>query len=179
MFELLTASEDSWMDRFHRYSSSLIFGLAYGKRMPRGDEEEVKNVEHLMVNFLYSARVGTWIVDAIPFLNKLPKILAPWKRIGDEYHDFEAKFYMGNLEEAEKSEKWNWAKQANTMKEARDMPSLERAYMVGIMVSSKRTRPLESLPKRQSGTFADPVLFIVCSMRPEVIQRQWPCIHSC
>lgn len=82
IYELLSTNEDSWMDRFHRYSSSLIFALAYGKRMPRGDEDEVKNIEQVMVNFLYSARVGTWIVDAIPALNKLPKFLAPWKRIG-------------------------------------------------------------------------------------------------
>ena len=65
MFELLSATSEDWMDSFHRYSSSFTFGLAYGKRMPRGDEEEVKNVEELMNNFLYSARVGTWIVDAV------------------------------------------------------------------------------------------------------------------
>ena len=133
MFELLSVAEDGWMDRFHRYSSSLIFGLAYGKRMPRGDEEEAKNVEQLMVNFLYSARVGTWIVDAIPILNKLPKFFAPWKRLGDEYHDFESKFYLQNLEEGQNSDQWNWAKQATSMKEVRDMPRKELAYVVGIM----------------------------------------------
>ena len=133
MFELLSADEDGWMDRFHRYSSSLIFGLAYGKRMPRGDEEEVKNVEQLMENFLYSARVGTWIVDAIPVLNKLPKFLAPWKRLGNEYHEFESKFFIRNLEEAKASERWNWARQANSMKEVSNMPIKEVAYVVGIL----------------------------------------------
>ena len=133
MFELLSINEDDWMDRFHRYSTSLVFGLAYGKRMPRGDEEEVKNVEQLMVNFLSSARVGTWIVDAMPILNKLPKFLAPWKKIGDEYHDFESKYYMRNLDEAQKSNRWNWAKQATSMKETDDMSTKELSYAVGIL----------------------------------------------
>ena len=133
MSELLTASEDDWMGRFHRYSSSLIFGLAYGKRMPRGDEEEVQNIGQVMENILYSARVGTWIVDAIPVLNKLPTFLAPWKQTADKYHDFESAFFMRNLEEAQKSTKWNWAKQAKTMKESREMTTKELSYLVGIM----------------------------------------------
>lgn len=121
LYELLSVGEDQWMDRFHRYSSSLTFGLAYGKRMPRGDEQDVLVVEQLMKNFLYSARVGTWIVDAIPALNKLPGVLAPWKKIGQQFHDFEASFYMRNLEEARTSKHWNWTKQAESMKESREM----------------------------------------------------------
>ena len=103
MFELLSVNSEDWMDCFHRYSSSLTFGLAYGKRMPRGNEEEVQNIEVVMNNFLYSARVGTWIVDAIPILNKLPKFLAPWKQIADRYHEFESSFYIRNKREAQAS----------------------------------------------------------------------------
>jgi hypothetical protein len=133
MYELLSTTQDAWMDRFHRYSSSLIFALAYGKRMPRGDEKEVQNIEQVMNNFLYSARVGTWIVDAIPALNKLPKFLAPWKRIGDEYHAFESKFYLENLEDGKKAKGWNWTKEASNMKESNEMPTKELSYVVGIM----------------------------------------------
>ena len=133
MYELLSTNEDAWMERFHRYSSSLIFALAYGKRMPRGDEEEVTTIEQIMVNILYAARVGTWIVDAIPALNKLPKFLAPWKRIADEYHDFESKFYLDKMEDGKKSSRWNWIKEASSMKESSEMSTKELSYVVGIM----------------------------------------------
>ena len=133
MYELLSTTPEAWMDHFHRYSSSLIFALAYGKRMPRGDEKEIQNIEQVMNNFLYSARVGTWIVDAIPALNKLPKFLAPWKRIGDEYHAFESKFYLENLEDGKKAKGWNWTKEASTMKESNEMSTKELSYVVGIM----------------------------------------------
>src|ERR1700744_552978 len=72
--ELLEPDAD-FSDRYHRYSSSLIFGLAYGRRTPRGDEREVLGIDQLMRNFVYAARVVTWIVDSIPALNYLPKFL--------------------------------------------------------------------------------------------------------
>ena len=77
--------------------------------------------------------MGTWIVDAIPALNQLPKFLAPWKRIGDEYHEFESKFYLDNLEDGQKSSRWNWTKQASSMKESSEMSRKELSYVVGIM----------------------------------------------
>lgn len=133
MFELLSANAENWMESFHRYSSSLTFGLAYGKRMPRGNEEEVRMIGQVMDNFLYSARVGTWIVDAVPILNKLPKFLAPWKKTADRYHDFESSFYVRIKREAEASPNWNWIKEAARMKESQEMPEKEFAYLVGIM----------------------------------------------
>jgi cytochrome P450 len=59
--------------------------------------------------------------------------MAPWKRLGDEYHDFESKFYLNNLEKAQNSDRWNWARQAASMKETDGLPAKEVAYMVGIM----------------------------------------------
>jgi hypothetical protein len=129
----LLDSEAHFADRYHRYSSSLIFALAYGRRMIRGDEREVKGIDQVMENFLYAARVGTWIVDAIPVLNYLPSFLAPWKRQGDKLHNFEAKLFIDNLAQGQHSSSWNWAKQAQTMKEGRAMTEKELAYDVGIL----------------------------------------------
>lgn len=135
MYELLSVDENGWMSRFHRYTSSLVSALAYGKRMPDGDgdEEEVRTLGQLVKNFLYSARVGTWIVDAIPALNKLPAFLAPWKSVGQEFLGFEAALYMQILEKARRSKHWNWTKQAESMKESREMTDLERSYLIGIL----------------------------------------------
>ncbi|KIX09246.1 uncharacterized protein Z518_00325 [Rhinocladiella mackenziei CBS 650.93] len=132
IYELLDPHAD-FSDRYHRYSSSLIFALAYGRRLPKGDESEVKAIDQVMENFLFAARVGTWIVDALPALNYLPDFLAPWKRYGDELHKFESKLYMGNMAQGLKSTSWNWAKQVQDMKEAQEMSPKELAYDVGII----------------------------------------------
>ena len=83
---------DDFFKRYHRYSSSLTFALAYGKRMPTGQEEEVKGVERIMDN-LNKAFIANWIVDSLPFLNQLPSFMKPWKKIADIIGDEERRFF--------------------------------------------------------------------------------------
>ncbi|CAL5873185.1 uncharacterized protein PFLUO_LOCUS7454 [Penicillium psychrofluorescens] len=130
--ELLSPAVD-FSDRYHRYSSSLIFALAYGRRLETGNEPEIKAIDQVMENFLYAARVGTWLVDALPFLNHLPKSLAPWRRYADDLHKFESKLAMENMTRGQETASWNWAKQVQDMKESSEMTPKERAYDVGII----------------------------------------------
>jgi hypothetical protein len=80
IFELLTT--DDFSSRFRRYSPRAIYALTCGKRLERGDEHEAEEIAQIMEGFLSAARVGTWVVDALPFLNHLPAFLALWKRYG-------------------------------------------------------------------------------------------------
>jgi cytochrome P450 len=130
--DLLVPDVD-FSDRYHRYASSLIFALSYGRRLSNGDEPEARAIEQVMTNFLYAARVGTWIADAVPVLNYLPKFLAPWKRYADKLHDFESTLYRNNMNQAQQTPSWNWSKQVQGMKESKDMPLKELAYNVGII----------------------------------------------
>lgn len=130
MFELL--STDDFSSRFHRYSSSTIYALAYGKRLERGDEHEAEEIAQIMEGFLSAARVGTWIVDALPILNHLPAWMAPWKRHGEQLHKFEAEVYSRNMKDGQQRSGWNWSKHVLDIKESRSMPLLELAYDVGI-----------------------------------------------
>lgn len=130
IFEMLSTS--NFTDRYHRYSSSLLFTLAYGKRLVHGDEPEAKAIDQIMENFLYAGRVGTWIVDALPALNYLPAFLAPWKRYGNELHRFEADNYTTFMAEGLKTKSWNFSKQVKEVPESKGMSPLEQAYDVGI-----------------------------------------------
>ena len=130
--DLLSPNVD-FANAYHRYASSLIFALAYGRRLPTGNESEVRAIDQVMENFLYAARVGTWIVDAIPVLNYLPGFLAPWKRQGDKLHAFESTLFMDNMDKALQTASWNWSKQVQDLKEAQHMSRKELAYDVGIL----------------------------------------------
>ncbi|KAK6375934.1 hypothetical protein LTS17_007756 [Exophiala oligosperma] len=132
LYELLSPSVD-FVDRYHRYSSSVIFALPYGRRLPVGDEPEIQAIDEVMKNFLYAARVGTWLVDSIPILNYLPKFLAPWRRLGDRLHKFESTLCIDNMTRGLESESWNWSKHVSGMKEGRNMSTKELAYDVGII----------------------------------------------
>lgn len=131
LYELLRT--DDFSSSFHRYASSLIYALAYGKRLETTNLPEAKEVEQIMEGFLYAARVGTWIVDALPALNLLPNWMAPWKIQGENLHKFEAQIMSKNLEKGRVAEGWNWTKQVLSMKESKEMSQLELAYDVGII----------------------------------------------
>ena len=131
MYELLYT--DDFSSSFHRYASSLIYALAYGRRLETANLPEAQEVEQIMEGFLYAARVGTWIVDAIPALNRLPSWMAPWKVRGEELHQYEARVMSKNLEKGKVAEGWNWTKQVLSMKESQNMSQLELAYGVGII----------------------------------------------
>ncbi|KIW80422.1 hypothetical protein Z517_07037 [Fonsecaea pedrosoi CBS 271.37] len=132
LYEFLSPGVD-FVDRYHRYSSSVIFALAYGRRLPKGDEPEIQAIDEVMKNFLYAARVGTWLVDAVPILNYLPKFLAPWRRLGDRLHKLESTLCIDNMTKGLDSASWNWSKHVSGMKEGRDMSTKELAYDVGII----------------------------------------------
>lgn len=131
MYELLRT--DDFSSSFHRYASSLIYALAYGKRLETANLPEAKEVEQIMEAFLSAARVGTWIVDAIPALNWLPSWMAPWKVRGEELHQYEARIMSKNLEKGKVAVGWNWTKQVLSMKESQNLSQLELAYDVGII----------------------------------------------
>ncbi|KAL1967101.1 hypothetical protein VTN77DRAFT_3625 [Rasamsonia byssochlamydoides] len=81
-------------------------------------------------------RVGTWIVDALPFLNVLPPALAPWKRTAEGFFQIEKSLHLRNLEKGLSSKAWNWSKEFSSSKEAEQMSQLELAYNIGIIADA-------------------------------------------
>ncbi|KAK4553134.1 hypothetical protein LTR86_009861 [Recurvomyces mirabilis] len=126
--EFLT--KDDFFKRYHRYSSSLTFALAYGKRMPTGQEEEVKGVERIMDN-LNKAFITNWIVDSLPWLNNLPDFMKPWKKTADFLGDEERDFFNDIRRPATSRPGYNWCKDILTMKEHKDLTDLQLSYVIG------------------------------------------------
>ncbi|KAF2219786.1 cytochrome P450 [Elsinoe ampelina] len=126
--EFLT--KDDFFKRFHRYSSSLTFALAYGKRMPTGQEEEVKGVEKIM-DSLNTAFITNWIVDSLPFLNELPRFVRPWQKLADFLGDEERDFFNSIRAPAASRKGYNWCKDILTMKEHKALTDTQLSYVIG------------------------------------------------
>lgn len=131
IYELLSTND--FASRYHRYTSSLMYALAYGRRCHRGDEPEIQGADQVNENFLYAGRVGTWIVDALPVLNRLPKMLALWKKHAERFYNLESRLHTQNMKNGLATPSWNMAKQINSAKEAQTMRPLEVAYDIGII----------------------------------------------
>jgi hypothetical protein len=133
-------STNDFSARYSRYASSMIMSLAYGKRFVRGDESQLKRIQKVVENFIGAARVGVWIVDALPVLNYLPKLIAPWKRYADDLYAYESNVHGDNFTSAKESSSWNWSKHVSGKAAdlgsddyLRNIPSLELAYNLGII----------------------------------------------
>ncbi|KAH8422446.1 cytochrome P450 [Aspergillus melleus] len=119
-----------------RYSVSLVYALTYGFRLETGDEPEIHSAREILSNFVYAGRPGTWIVDAVPILNKLPEPLAPWKKEAERFFNIEAGQHMRNMNRALTNEPWNWTKEFSNSKQAQVMPPIELAYDLGILANA-------------------------------------------
>jgi hypothetical protein len=133
-------STNDFSARYSRYASSMIMSLAYGKRFVRGDESQLKRIQKVVENFIGAARVGVWIVDALPVLNYLPKLIAPWKRYADDLYAYESNVHGDNFTSAKESSSRNWSKHVSGKAAdlgsddyLRNIPSLELAYNLGII----------------------------------------------
>ncbi|KAF7594730.1 hypothetical protein BBP40_008437 [Aspergillus hancockii] len=134
LYELLSSND--FCLHLERYSISLLYSLAYGFRVETGEEQDVEDARVVLHNFGYGSRVGTWLVDAIPILDVLPKFLAPWKRIGEKFFQIESSLHMRNMKKGLESSAWNWTKEFSMSKQAQVMPPMELAYDVGVLADA-------------------------------------------
>ncbi|KAL5364603.1 cytochrome P450 [Aspergillus floccosus] len=134
LHEFLTSNDFS--KHFSRFSATLVYSLAYGKRLVTGEEPILHQAHQVNLNFAESARIGNWTVDVMPFLNRLPECIAPWKRIGNDYFMQESALHLQNFRDGLNSPAWNWTKEFVQSKEAKTMSDLEIAYNLGILADA-------------------------------------------
>jgi cytochrome P450 len=95
----------------YRYAASLIFVLLYGVGFETGREEALGEIGTLAHDVFESTATGKWLVEKLPILDHLPRVLAPWKLVGDELHARQKAIYDRHFAAAQETSSWNWAKQ--------------------------------------------------------------------
>jgi hypothetical protein len=130
---LLTSND--FPDLLERFSASITYSLTFGLRIITGDEWQLKQSHECLENFVQAGQVGTWIVDALPFLNILPKFLAPWKKTAATWYKQWANLHITNYGDALKRDGWNWSKDFQKAKEAQSMREMEVAWDLGLVIT--------------------------------------------
>ncbi|KAG9233810.1 putative O-methylsterigmatocystin oxidoreductase [Amylocarpus encephaloides] len=129
VFEML--STNGFTNGFRRYAAGVVFALAYGKRIEDVESQDLKELDTIIDNTLLTLTPG-WIVDLLPFLNYLPRFLAPWKKTGEKFYQYESAVWRKNFKDALSSSTWNWSKQIKSLANGQMSP-MELAYDVGIV----------------------------------------------
>ncbi|RDW86505.1 cytochrome P450 [Aspergillus mulundensis] len=120
-----------------RAMASTIYCLNYGYRLKTGHEKALLDGKKVQAEFARTGQVGAYIVDSFPFLNYLPKLLAPWKKEGEELYELERQLHVGNLEKGlNVSKGWNFAKAMKASPESNDMSTEELAFDLGILADA-------------------------------------------
>ncbi|PYH43736.1 cytochrome P450 [Aspergillus saccharolyticus JOP 1030-1] len=131
--DLLKGSTSDFGARIHRYSSSLLFALAYGQRLPTSDAFEIQENAHIAHHFIENLAAGRWLVDAFPVLNYLPTVLAPWKKIGDQLYQRKFGLLQRNTALALEKPGWNWTKHFHGPKKPADASWEELLNIIGVL----------------------------------------------
>ncbi|KAJ6024768.1 cytochrome protein [Penicillium herquei] len=131
--DLLSGTVSDFGEHLHRYSSSLLFALAYGKRLLNADAGEIKDNAHIAHHFIENLAAGRWLVDSFPVLNYLPSVLAPWKKIGARLYSRKLKLLQRNSALAQEKEAWNWTKHFLGAKRPKDITEEELLNIIGVL----------------------------------------------
>lgn len=121
---------------FERAMASTIYCLNYGYRLQTGYEKELMDGKRVQAEFARTGQVGAYIVDSFPWLNYLPKFLAPWKKEGEELYELERQLHVGNLRKGLSNRGWNFSRYMKVSPEAQDMPEEELAFDLGILADA-------------------------------------------
>lgn len=132
----LLISQD-FSSSFERYSTSLVFTLAYGIRLEsitRPEISEMRFVIHCLLEGLKNITMA--VVELFPILDYLPGFIAPWKQFWQERHNRTIQFLRKNLQYALSTQKssWTWAREVQqALQNVGETDDAQIAYLVGTM----------------------------------------------
>ncbi|KAF7588995.1 hypothetical protein BBP40_004926 [Aspergillus hancockii] len=156
IYELLNAKD--FTAHFQRYASSQIFSLAYGKRMPKVDEPEVRELDDIMNGILQSINLRN---EVFPVMKLLPKCLTSWGRRGADLPERQTEIFSRNMSIASTSASWNWSKAARIWNENMSLTGPDLWYNIGALYEAGT----------DSTAIVLEVFVMACIVHPDVIKR--------
>ena len=138
MLRDLIREPDRYEQWFERYSSSLIFRLAFGKTIQSGQEDVYKKILHVVHTVERVASPGAYLVDSLPSLMYVPAFLAPFKQELSILHQEELQLFRGLLEDVRSElqsgkDSESWARTFIENQSEFDLTNDQGAYVIGTL----------------------------------------------
>jgi len=126
--------ESNELEKFHQYTSEVMFTLVYGKGQGRDDDDH-QRLEHIneMVAFvLQGASLGTALLERFPVLDRLPHIFMKWRKKAEQVHEKTTRVYTECCNTALGVDCWNWCHEAVQKKDVvNELPWDHLCYALG------------------------------------------------
>lgn len=122
------------LEKFHQYTSDVMFTLVYGKGQGRDDDDH-RRLEHIneMVAFvLQGASFGTAMLELFPVLDRLPHFFMKWRKKAEQLHEKTTGVYTECCNTALGVDCWNWCHEAMQKKDVvNELPWEHLCYALG------------------------------------------------
>lgn len=126
--------ESNELERFHQYTSDVMFTLVYGKGQGRNDDDH-RRLEHIneMVAFvLQGASLGTTLLELFPALDNLPHFFMKWRMKAEQLHEKTTDVYTECCNTALGVDCRNWCHEAVQKKDVvNELPWANLCYALG------------------------------------------------
>ncbi|OOQ89570.1 cytochrome P450 monooxygenase [Penicillium brasilianum] len=160
LYDMLSSNDFS--SHLRRYTASLVFTLAYGKRIDTLDREEINEAHQITEKVAQAAnQMGNLVVEAFPVLDYLPGFLAPWRRIGNQFYERTLSFFTHQMLQGQRSPTWNWTKHVIEMKESETLDTKEIAYLLGALYEGGS----------ETTAAAIEIFVLACVLHPECVKH--------
>ncbi|PWY83874.1 cytochrome P450 [Aspergillus sclerotioniger CBS 115572] len=132
LVELLSTSD--FEATIRRYAGSIVMTLGYGIRLESTDNDIPAKLLALNANPFEAIGNSYYrMVELFPILDKLPGVLAPWKRFCADVERQTTEFHMKHFETGKSATTWNWVQNALHSNAGSQISSKELAYVVGTL----------------------------------------------
>ncbi|KAF8180743.1 cytochrome P450 [Mycena galopus ATCC 62051] len=88
----LVKTPDDYYNHFQRFPASLVFTLAFGRRI-NDDGKDLADAIAILITFVQDINPGAHLVDTFPILDQLPDFLATWRAEAKKKHEREMDLY--------------------------------------------------------------------------------------
>jgi len=86
-----------------RYAGSSIMQIAFNKRALKHSDPAITEMRNVNEQMTKTAVPGRYMVDSLPFLNYLPRSLAPWKEEADTLFAKTLKLFQSHMDDVKKN----------------------------------------------------------------------------
>ncbi|KAL5322043.1 hypothetical protein ACEPPN_010011 [Leptodophora sp. 'Broadleaf-Isolate-01'] len=166
LFDLLTdsANQEDFYMHVRRYTTSVVLTSTYGRRVPKWESEDVREVYALMKEFSEGTAPGAFLADLIPPLAKIPISLQWWRPRALRYQHRQVKIwtkYWNDLmvKMDTKSAPECFVKHfAETDYKKQDIGEVQAAFVAGTMIEAGSETTSSSLNSLILYLAANPVI---------------------
>ncbi|KAJ5376467.1 hypothetical protein N7509_013353 [Penicillium cosmopolitanum] len=131
LFEMLSSHD--YKRTFHRFAASAMFTLVYGKGLSTDDlgMNEIRDMDEMVELGVQAISIGSFLVDAFPILDRLPRFFSGWKIAAERAHCNTKSAFTRCINIGFYEDGWNWSQEVSQRKEAQRLTPDQLAYNQG------------------------------------------------